>query len=121
MSIPYERIDKEIRPLVRALNESGIVRTFGSCEGHGDDKTAAIIFNPIDDWKWGKIKLQILNLSNNLPDLNINIYQWHRLGGIDWVMEFEAHSTNRENLEFQRKRVREDLNRGFQLVEELFS
>ena len=32
--IPWDKIDKEIRPIVRILNEEGI-ETFASCSGHG--------------------------------------------------------------------------------------
>lgn len=113
--IPYGKIDPEIRDLIKSLNDSSIVKTYSSCAGHGDDKKAKIIFKPVND-KWNTLKDKILNRSNQLSDMNFNIYEWHRIGGIDWILEIYAHPRDRRNLFLKEKSIRSVLNRGFEII-----
>ncbi len=115
--ILYKNIDQDIRSLAKTLNESGIVKTYASCAGHGSDTAAEIIFKPVDISRWALLKEKLLQLSDQLPDANINIYEWHRIGGIDWVLEVQAHPRNRQSLEFEESEVREVLNGTFELIE----
>lgn len=116
--IHYERIDPEIRDLVKSLNESGIVKTYSSCSGHGEDQKAQIIFMPVD-YRWNILKAKILNISNQLSDLNFNIYEWHRIDGVDWILEIYAHPRNRKDLSLQKNKIRNILNRGFEIITEI--
>jgi hypothetical protein len=43
-SIPYEKIDCEIRPLIRLINEFPGIRTEFSCIGHRDEEDGYITF-----------------------------------------------------------------------------
>ena len=63
----YKSIDKCIAPLVKALNESGIITT-GSCCGHGrylggielEDGRALVIIPDAEDWLWMDRKTKFL-------------------------------------------------------------
>ena len=83
MNISYERINGKIRPLIRVLNESGL-EISAICQDYIDDKRATIILYPVNE-----IKYRILNLSDKLSDINIDIFQWHRLIGLKLILRIE--------------------------------
>lgn len=49
MNIPWEHIDKELIPLVKAMNYSGIFKTYSCCIGHNGNRQTEIIFDVIDE------------------------------------------------------------------------
>jgi len=91
VSVPYDEIEAGIRPIVRVLNEAGI-KTFASCEGHGDDGWAWINCEVSDDYGIEDIVSALINNSivgfsvsevwvvrNKTPVLkssNINFHHW---------------------------------------------
>ena len=99
--LPIKKIDRHILPLVLVLNRTNVVKTFGSCEGHGLQRTASIIFEVVDIENWKTLLLKLLHLNNRLNEANINIVQRHYLNTkndyfIDWELIIEVHPRNKE-------------------------
>lgn len=99
--LPIKEIDRHILPLVLVLNRTNVVKTLGSCEGHGLQRTASIIFDVVDIENWKILLLKLLQLNNKLKEANINIVQRHYLNTrneyfIDWELIIEVHPRNKE-------------------------
>lgn len=119
--LPIEKIDKHILPLVIALNQTEAIRTSGSCEGHGLQRTASIIFNVIDTEKWNALLFKLFFLNRDLKESNINLVQRHYLSIendhiIDWELIVEVHPRNREITEPEDKRILRVKNKTFDQI-----
>ena len=95
-AIPYEKIDKDIIPLVRVLNATGCLTTTGSCIGHEMNPVAEVLFKVTDSEKWKRVMLRLLHLSRSIDYANIDVFQWHRLGVdgeyiVDWSLQITIH------------------------------
>lgn len=106
--VPYDKIDPELRSLVRELNLTRCVQTIGCCIGHGTNPVADIIFDVIEPRAWHSLMNDLLWVGRELPKANMDIYQWHRLTPegtliVDWVLRIEAHPRS------QSSNVAEDL------------
>ncbi|MDI9412099.1 MAG: hypothetical protein QM401_00780 [Bacillota bacterium] len=99
--IPYDKLDKDIEPLVRVLNSTGCLATTGSCIGHNVDPVAEVLFKVTDLRKWKKVMLRLLHLSQSIDYANIDVFQWHRLSAegdymVDWKLKLVIHPINHE-------------------------
>lgn len=97
--IPYDKIDKEIVPLVRVLNATGCLKTTGSCIGHNGNLIAEVLFKVTNFENWKKIMLKLLHLSQSIEYANIDVFQWHRLNAkgdymVDWKLQLVIHPQN---------------------------
>lgn len=71
--IPWQDLDPEIIPLVRAMNQTGVLRTTGCCIGHIDGQPAWVTFHPTDGNRWQNLLFDLLRYS---PDrCTVRIYQ----------------------------------------------
>ncbi|MDD4601476.1 hypothetical protein SDC9_04160 [bioreactor metagenome] len=96
MRIPYEKIDHDIIPLIKAMNNCGYIKTLGCCIGHEINKPSEVIFKVIDEKQWQLIMPSILLLNSLLRNANIDVYQWYRLDCdnqhiTDWLFKIEVH------------------------------
>lgn len=100
--IPYDKIDPEMRDLIRAMNEYDCIETTGCCFGHGTDLAASVIFNLYDEEDgWGDLRYNILSVNECLDYANIEVSERFYLDGLgilrsDWVLRIEAHPRNKE-------------------------
>lgn len=99
--IPYDKIDKEIMPLVEFLNGLECLVTLGSCIGHKMNPVAEVLFKVTDFEKWERVMLELLHLSQSIDFGNIEIYQWYRLSAkgeyiVDWSLQIVIHPQNTE-------------------------
>jgi len=110
MMIPYDNIDPEIRPLIKALNNTSCIVTVGCCIGHSLDPISSVIFYVVDEMEWRKCMLDILRLNSEIREANIEIYQWYRMGDndrclVDWKIELQVHPRNSEISEPEEQRI----------------
>lgn len=96
MKIPYDKIDKEMITLIQAMNAHESIYTLGCCIGHNGNKCSEVIFNVKDEDMWQPLMIKILNLNNEFKNVNVDLYQWHRLSvdnqhTVNWVMKIEVH------------------------------
>ena len=113
----YEQISKEAEALIKALNKSRIVATLSLNENYDNSKKTTVIFQPVNDQKWERMKDHILILSDDFLNIDINIYQWHRSWGVDWVMEFRVSPKDKE---LQEENLKKEFNEGLRLVTKAF-
>jgi hypothetical protein len=100
--IPYDKIDPEMRDLIRVMNEYDCVETTGCCFGHGTDLAASVIFNLYEEEDgWGDLRYNILSVNERLDYANIEVSERFYLDGrgnlrSNWVLRIEAHPRNKE-------------------------
>lgn len=110
MEIPYEKIDVEMRPIIRTMNELGIIKTIGCCIGHDKNRSSEVIFKVTDEHSWITIMQNLLKINDELKESNIDFYKWYRLDSsrklcIDWRMVIEAHPRNLDCREDEEDRL----------------
>jgi hypothetical protein len=93
--VPWERLDPPMVPLVRALNQTGYVRTTGCCVGHVDGAPASILFEVTDRRRWRRLNVRLLKLSG--ADFTVTVYQRYFLKpdhqlACDWEIQVFAPS-----------------------------
>ena len=128
-----EAIEPNIRPLVDALNQTGLVRTFSSCEGHFspteqtlvDRNHAEVRFIPIDSVSPDRVKqflaylLTRFKVRHGLIPVHLTAYQLYTPIDEDTVEEtfvLELRPFNRFDSPDQK---RADINRAIQHVIQL--
>lgn len=111
-NIPYDKIDPEMRDLIREMNEYDCIETTGCCFGHGTQPAAEVIFDVIDEeGGWGGLRYDILSLNQRLNYANIEVSERFYIddyGNLrsDWVLRIEAHPRNKEMNTMEEDRVR---------------